>query len=234
MSEATILSRLFSLQDIAYRDFQAKLIPTVPSDTVIGVRLPALRALAKELTGKNAVLPEDTRAFLSNLPHHYYEENTLHGLIIERFSDYTSTVSALDRFLPFVDNWATCDSIRPKVFKKNLDKLDLQAVKWLSSEYPYMVRFGIEMLMTFYLDDHFDKKYPAVVASVESDEYYIRMMVAWYFATALAKQYDNVLPYLEQHLLSPWVHNKTIQKAVESYRITPKQKQYLKTLKIRG
>lgn len=227
--EAAIRARLFALQDLKYRAFQCKLMPTVDPETVIGVRIPELRKLAKEL----AKLPEIAE-FLQTLPHTYYEENNLHGFLIASMRDYDQTVAALDRFLSYVDNWATCDLIRPMVFKKHLPELLEQIKVWIDSDHPYTIRFGIEMLMTFYLDGQFQPEYLELVAEVQSEEYYVNMMIAWYFATALAKQYDAVLPYIEQHRLDLWTHNKTIQKAVESYRVTAEQKAYLKTLKRRA
>ncbi|MBQ9887228.1 MAG: DNA alkylation repair protein [Lachnospiraceae bacterium] len=226
--EKDYLLKLFEMQDLKYKDFQAKLMPTVDPDTIIGVRTPQLRKFAREFA-KSA----EASDFIKQLPHKYYEENNLHGFIIEGMKDYDEVVAALDEFLPYVDNWATCDLMSPKVFKKHLPKLLDKIKQWLSSEHTYTVRFGIEMLMIYYLDEHFDPEYPKLVASVKSEEYYINMMIAWYFATALAKQYDAVLPYLEIRRLDAWTHNKAIQKAVESYRITDEQKTYLKSLKVK-
>ena len=226
--EETIQNRLFALQDTAYRGFQIRLMPTVNPETVIGVRTPELRKLAKRLNNT----PEGA-AFLEALPHQYYEENNLHGLMISAMADYGQTIAALERFLPYVDNWATCDLIRPKAFRKNLPALKAKIPEWMASNHPYAVRFGIEMLMTFFLDGQFQSEYLDWVAGVRSQEYYVNMMVAWYFATALAKQYRAALPYLQARRLSSWTHNKTIQKAVESYRITPEQKAYLRSLKCR-
>ena len=223
-----IQQRLFALQDLKYRDFHCKLMPTVDPETVIGVRTPALRALAKELGGS-----AEAAEFLKALPHAYYEENNLHGFLIERLKDYGETVAALDAFLPYVDNWATCDLMSPKVFKKHTNELLVKIDEWLASSETYTVRFGVEMLMSFYLDERFSSRYLEKVAEVKSEEYYINMMIAWYFATALAKQYEAALPYIERRRLDKWTHNKTIQKAVESYRITDEQKAYLKTLKIK-
>lgn len=225
-SDFTITERLFALQDLKYQSFHSKLIPTVDPDTVIGIRTPELRKLAKELKGSNSA-----SAFLQTLPHHYYEENNLHAFLIEQIKDYDECIKAVDAFLPYVDNWATCDSMSPKVFKKHLPQLLDRIRLWITSDHPYTVRFAIGMLMRFYLDEQFKPEYPQMAASVHSEEYYVNMMIAWYFATALAKQYDAVLPYFLNHLLDPRVHNKAIQKAVESYRITDTQKQYLKTLK---
>lgn len=225
--EAWVETRLFAMQDPAYRAFQCKLMPTVDPAGVIGVRTPELRKFAKEF-GK---MPESAD-FLQNLPHKYYEENNLHGFLIEIMKDYGQTVAALDAFLPYVDNWATCDLMRPRVFRKHLPELLEQIKVWLASGDTYTVRFAIEMLMTFYLDEGFQPEYPAMVAAVRSGEYYVNMMIAWYFATALAKQYDAALPYLLERRLDLWTHNKAIQKAVESYRITDEQKTFLRSLKL--
>ena len=236
---------LFKLQDVKYRDFQKKLIPTVDPESVIGVRTPELRKLAKQLarlrTSKTAAdgkmtaadgkTAADVEAFLKDLPHEYFDENQLHAFIISEDKDYERCMADVEEFLPYVDNWATCDQMSPKVFKKNKDGLLLHVRKWLKSDRTYTVRFAIGMLMEHFLDDDFDPEYPKLVAKVKSDEYYVNMMIAWYFATALAKQHDAVIPYLEEQKLDVWTHNKTIQKARESYRITPEQKKYLKTLK---
>ena len=227
-TETTIQARLFELQDLSYRDFQCKLMPTVDPDTVIGVRTPDLRKLAKSFSKE----PEAAE-FLRTLPHKYYEENNLHGFLIETMKDYSQVIAALDAFLPYVDNWATCDRMSPKIFKKHLAELREQIQVWMASSHTYTIRFGIEMLMTFYLDEQFQPEYLDWVADVHSEEYYVNMMIAWYFATALAKQYDAALPYLQEHRLEPWTHNKAIQKAIESYRITDEQKAYLRSLKVK-
>ena len=224
-----IRERLFSLQDIKYRDFQAKLIPDKTSDVMIGVRTPELRKLAKEL-GKR----DDIEEFLKDLPHKYFDEDQLHAFILSGMKDYDECMGEVCRFLPYVDNWATCDQMSPKVFKKHRQALAIQADRWLDSEEVYTVRFGIGMLMEHFLDEDFDLRYCERIADLRSDEYYVNMMIAWYFATALAKQWDAVLPYIENKRLDTWTHSKTIQKAVESYRITPGQKEYLKTLKIKN
>ncbi len=221
-----IEAELFELQDKNYRDFQAKLIPTVNPETVIGVRTPDFRAMAKKMV-KEGVF----EVFLEELPHKYFEENQLHAFIISELKDYEQCVRELNKFLLFIDNWATCDQLSPKVFKKHKTELLKEVKEWLKSEHAYTVRFGIGMLMEHYLDKDFDGRYLSMVASIRSDEYYINMMVAWYFATALAKQYDATLPYIEEKKLYLWTHNKAIQKAVESYRITDEQKGYLRTLK---
>lgn len=221
-----ILDRLMSLQDTGYKAFHSRLMPTVDPDRLIGVRTPAIRALAKELQGT----PE-AEAFVTALPHRYYEENNLHGCLIDKLTHTKTLIAALDAFLPYVDNWATCDMLSPKAFRRHEPEQLAAIHRWLDDAHPYTIRFGIKMLMDFYLEDDFDAAYPKRIAAIRSEEYYVRMMVAWYFATALAKQYDAVLPYLQQRRLEPWVHNKTIQKALESYRITPEQKAYLRTLK---
>lgn len=220
-------TKLFSMADEKYRDFQSKLMPTVPKEKIIGIRTPLLRKFAKNFS-KN---PE-AKIFLSELPHEFYEENNLHAFLLEYISDFDECAGAVTEFLPFVDNWATCDSMSPKVFGKNKEKLPGYIEKWLSAGDTYSVRFGIKMLMEHFLGEDFDIAYPEKVAEIESEEYYIRMMQAWYFATALAKQYDAALPFIRERKLEKWTHNKAIQKAVESYRITDEQKAYLKTLKI--
>lgn len=222
-----IRKRLFKLQDKKYRDFQCRLIPTLESATIIGVRTPELRRYAKEL-----VKQKDIQNFLYILPHQYFEENQLHAFIISEIKDNKQCLKELNRFLPFVDNWATCDQLSPKVFKKNRSELIDQIKQWVCSDKTYMVRFGIGMLLEHFLDDDFDPIYLEMVSKISSAEYYIRMMIAWYFATALAKQYTKALPYIEEQRLDIWTHNKTIQKAVESRRITLEQKEYLKCLKI--
>ncbi len=221
-----IKSKLFALQDLKYKDFQSSLMPTVNSDTVIGVRTPELRKYAKELS-KDGCAAE----FLRSLPHEYYEENNLHAFLIEQVKDFEQCIEEINRFLPYIDNWFTCDTMRPKCFKKHADALLSEIETWISSSHTYTVRFGIGMLMAFHLDENFDKKYLDWVAAIRSEEYYVNMMIAWYFATALAKQHEAALPYLEEERLPLWVHNKTIQKAVESYRITDEQKRYLRSLK---
>lgn len=222
-----IKDALFALQDTAYRDFQAKLIPGLKNGSMIGVRTPKLRKLAKQLAKRDEI-----GAFLEALPHTYFDENQLHAFIISERKDFERCVEEVDRFLPFVDNWATCDQMSPKVFKKHRQELLPHIREWIDSDKTYTVRFGIGMLMEHFLDEEFDPAYPGMVSKVRSEEYYVNMMVAWYFATALAKQYDAALPYIEEKRLAPWTHNKAIQKAVESYRITPEQKGYLKGLKV--
>ena len=221
-----ILQRLFALQDLKYRDFQAKLMPTVDKNTIIGVRTPELRKLAKEFARR-----EDVGAFLDELPHTYYDENNLHGFLLCEEKDFDRVITRLEDFLPYIDNWATCDLLSPKVFKKHKAELLPHIRRWLASSKVYTVRFGIEMLMSHYLDEGFVPEYLDAVAAVHSEEYYVNMMIAWYFATALTKQYDAALPYLVEQRLAPWTHNKTIQKAIESYRITDERKAYLRSLK---
>lgn len=229
MDMDAIQEKLFALQDLNYRQFQAKLMPTVDPDRIIGVRMPALRKLAKDLKGT-----AEAETFLAALPHRYYDENNLHGLLLCARSGYEETVAGLDIFLPHVDNWATCDLLSPRAFRSHPLQLPGQIRRWLDSGHTYTVRFGLEMLMSFYLDECFRPEYLDWAAEVKSEEYYVRMMVAWYFATALAKQYDAALPYLTSRRLEQWTHNKTIQKAVESYRITPEQKDALRALRWRN
>lgn len=224
--EREIHERLFALQDEKYKSFQSKLIPNVAPERIIGVRTPALRALAKELRRR-----EEIEGFLSALPHRYFEENQLHAFLISLGSDYEETVERLDAFLPYVDNWATCDQMSPKVFRRYRAELLAEIGRWLDSEHPYTVRFGIGMLMQHYLDEEFRDEHLARVAALRSGEYYVNMMIAWYFATALAKRYGETLSYIERCRLEPWTHNKAIQKAVESDRIPDAAKAYLRTLK---
>lgn len=221
-----ITKELFKLQDLKYKEFNQKLIPTVNPDTVIGVRTPALRSFAKKISGS-----DEAKSFLESLPHKYYEENNLHAFLMENIRDYGECTAELNRFLPYVDNWATCDCMRPKCFKGHKAELLGKIENWLKSEHVYTVRYGIGMLMTHFLDGDFKPEYLEAVAAVKSEEYYINMMIAWYFATALAKQYEAAVKYIEENRLDVWTHNKTIQKAVESYRITAEQKTYLRRLK---
>lgn len=218
--------KLFELQDLKYRDMQKMLIPAIEPDSVIGVRTPELRTMAKELFKSGAY-----RDFLDELPHKYFEENQLHAFIISEIKDISLCMEELERFLPYVDNWATCDQMSPKIFKKHKKELLGRIKEWIGSERTYSVRFGVGMLMQHFLDDDFDPVYPEMVAGLRNNEYYVNMMIAWYFATALAKQYESVIPYIEQRRLDDWTHNKAIQKSVESRRITEEQKKYLKSLK---
>lgn len=226
--EEEIQRRLFELRDMKYKEFSSKLMPTVNRETVIGVRTPDLRKLAKEYSKTPEALE-----FLKILPHTYYEENNLHGFLIETIRDYDAAVAAIEAFLPYIDNWATCDLISPKAFKKHLPELYEKIKVWLKSDRTYTVRFGIGMLMGFYLDDDFRPEMLELVADIRSDEYYINMMIAWYFATALAKQHDASLPYIQERRLEKWTHNKAIQKAIESYRISDETKEYLRALKVK-
>ena len=232
MNKTTIITnvqtRLFELQDLKYRDFHAKLMPTVNKEKIIGVRTPALRVFAKKY-GKT----DEAKEYLQILPHQYYEENNLHGLLIEQIKDYDTCLEELERFLPYIDNWATCDMLAVKVVKNHLDTFIDEVYRWMESDHAYTIRFGISMLMRYYLEDAFQMEYPEKVAQIRSEEYYVKMMRAWHFATALAKQYDKILPFIEKQKLDVWTHNKTIQKAIESYRITPEQKEYLRGLKIK-
>lgn len=221
-----VQKQLFEMQDVEYKAFHSRLMPTKSGETIIGVRTPALRKFAKEMAKYG-----DTEAFMNELPHKYYEENNLQGFLIESIKDFDKCLAEVDRFLPYVDNWATCDMMRPKVFKKNPEALLPKIEEWMASGETYTVRYGIGMLMTYFLEDNFDVKYAEAVAAVESEEYYVKMMVAWYFATALTKQWEASVPFIEEGKLEKWTHNKAIQKAIESYRITPEQKVYLRTLK---
>lgn len=223
MEHEEILSFLFANQDLGYRDFHRSLIPTVDAETVIGVRVPVIRKLAKQ-AGR---CPD----FLQCLPHAYYEENQLHACILNLEKDFDKALAGVNVFLPYIDNWATCDILNPAAFKRNPQKLLPHALAWAESADTYTMRFGVEMLMNHFLEDWFSVSQSDLVASLRPTDYYGKMMIAWYFATALAKQYDAVLPYLQEARLEPWTHNKTIQKAVESFRITDSQKNYLKTLR---
>lgn len=219
---------LFANQDVKYRDFQSKLTPTIEANTAIGVRTPVLRKLAKDYSKR-----QDVDEFLADLPHKYFDENQLHAFILSEIKDFDECIGKLERFLPFVDNWATCDQMSPKCFKKNHEKLLPYLNKWIKSDDIYTVRFAIVTLMAHFLDDDFDEGHLGLVSDIKSDEYYINMAIAWYFATALAKQYDKTIPYIENKTLDVWTHNKAIQKSIESYRVTAEHKEYLKSLKIK-
>ena len=221
-----IQKKLFQLQDVGYGDFHSKLMPNIPREKIIGIRVPVLRRFVKELS------KAEKEDFLQQLPHIYYEENNLHGLIIMESKDYGSCIEELERFLPYIDNWATCDMLRPKILRKHLPELLEKIYQWLSSEDTYSVRLAIGFLMSFYLDDGaYQREYLAKVAEVSSQEYYVRMMVAWYFATALAKQYQDALPYMQKGRLEEWTRRKAIQKALESRRVSPEHKEYLRSLR---
>ncbi len=228
MNRDEIVAKLFCLQDKDYALLQAKIIPTVAADRIIGVRTPALQALAKDL-----YRDRDIDGFLCCTPHQYFDEDQLHAFVISLEKDFDKCITEVDAFLPFIDNWATCDQLSPKAFKREPEKLLQYIQSWIKSDQTYTVRFAIGMLMQHFLDERFEAGYADMVAEVRSEEYYINMMIAWYFATALAKQYERTVPYLEGRRLDGWVHNKAIQKSVESYRITDGQKAYLKTLKVR-
>ena len=224
----TVRGRLFALRDETNAAFMARLVPTLPPESVLGVRMPDCRALAKELCR----MP-DIGEFLTDLPHRYLDENNLHALILNEEKDCAAAVAAIDAFLPYVDNWATCDALRPKAFKKHPSALPDECRRWMRSGATYTVRFGIEMLMTHYLDADFRPEYLEEVSIIKSKEYYVKMMIAWYFATALAKQYEAAISYIEQRRLDQWTHNKTIRKAIESYRVPDEHRAYLRTLTIR-
>ena len=223
-----IQKRLYALRDESYRDFHARIVPTVDKERILGVRTPALRALARELYGTS-----EAEEHLHTLPHAYYEENNLHAFLIARGRDLTAVLAQTEAFLPYIDNWATCDCFSPKIFTRCRPELLPQIDRWITSGETYTVRFGIKMLMEHFLDADFSPAYLGKVAEVRSEEYYVNMMCAWYFATALAKQYEQTLPYLTEHRLPRWTHNRTIRKAVESYRITPEQKGFLRTLRLK-
>jgi len=221
-----IQKELFLMQDIPYGDFHSRLMPTVCREKIIGVRVPALRKFSKSIFGT-----AESEKFLTKLPHRYYEEDNVHAFLLEQIKDYDRAIEETEKFLPFIDNWATCDMFRPPVFKRNKDRLILKIHEWIESDRVYTVRYAIGLLLSFYLDEDYKKEYLELVCRVKSDEYYINMMIAWFFATALAKQYDDAILYLTQNRLDADVHNKTIRKAVESNRISTEKKNYLKTLK---
>ncbi len=227
MNKADLHRKLYDLQDLKYRDMQIKIIPTVEPESVIGVRTPELKSIAKDILKDG-----NYKGFLEELPHRYFEENQLHAFIISGIKDLNECMVDLETFLPYVDNWATCDQMSPKIFKKHKDVLFSHIKEWVNSEKTYAVRFGVGMLMEHFLDDDFDPLYPELVAKLRSEEYYVNMMIAWYFATALAKQYESILPFIEEKRLDDWTHNKAIQKSLESRRITEEQKLYLKSLKV--
>ena len=219
-------TRLFAMQDLKYRDFHSKLIPDMDKEKIIGIRIPQLRKFAKEFAGT-----EEAKIFLQDLPHTYYEEDNLHLMLVGMGREFESCLEKVEEFLPYIDNWATCDLPLPKCFAAHTVELLPKIREWITSSHTYTVRYAIGILMRLYLQEDFSPEYLAMVASVHSDMYYINMMIAWYFATALCCQWDSCIGYIEDYRLSDWVHNKTIQKAVESYRISPQQKAYLKTFR---
>ena len=226
-AEKYVRERLTAFQDTEYRDFHSALMPTVKKERIIGVRVPELRKLAKELF-RNGVGEE----YIKKLPHTFYEEDNLHAFVVEQIKDFDRCLSETEKFLPFIDNWATCDMFSPKVFSKHTDIIYKKSLEWISSDDIYTIRYGIGMLMRYFLDENFKEDVLKIVSRIKSDEYYVNMMIAWFFATALAKQYDSAIKYVENNTLDSWVHNKTIQKAVESNRISKDIKNYLRTLKL--
>jgi len=224
--QSDIVKSLYAAQDTVYRDFSAKLIPNINKDSIIGVRTPQLRKMAKDM-----VKSGQYKDFILCLPHKYYEENQLHAFIISEMRDFDMAIKETERFLPFVDNWATCDQMSPRVFKKNLAVLEKCVCKWIKSKDIYTVRFGIKTLMQYWLDGNFDTKYADMVANIKTDEYYINMMRAWYFATAAAKQYERILPYLKSGKIDEWTRRRAIQKATESFRVTDAHKKELRALR---
>lgn len=221
-----IKNDLFSMQDTEYREFHSKLIPNIEKERIIGVRTPHARKYAGRIAND-----DDIEIFLNSLPHFYYDENNIHAFVIERIKDYEKCMEEVERFLPYIDNWATCDMIKPKVFKKNRERLITSIEKWLKSDLPYTIRFGINMLMTYFLDEDFKREHIEWLAAIPSDDYYVHMGIAWYLATALAKQYDDTVAYIENGRFPVWIHNRAIQKARESYRVLDERKEYLKSLK---
>ena len=225
-----IKNDLLLMQDKTYKDFHSKLMPTINPDSIIGIRVPVLRDYAKKLFKENSI--ESLNPFLKNLPHEFYEENNIHAFIIEKINNFDECIFYLENFLPYIDNWATCDMLNPKIFKTNYEKLLEKIYQWINSDSVYTVRFAIGMLMRYFLDEKFETKYLDLVASINSEEYYINMMRAWFFATALAKQYEQTFPYIKNYSLDKWTHNKTIQKAKESFRISKEQKEELKKFRV--
>ena len=225
-----IKNDLLLMQDKTYKDFHSKLMPTINPNSIIGIRVPVLRDYAKKLFKENSI--ESLNSFLKNLPHEFYEENNIHAFIIEKINNFDECIFYLENFLPYIDNWATCDMLNPKIFKTNYEKLLEKIYQWINSDSVYTVRFAIGMLMRYFLDEKFETKYLDLVASINSEEYYINMMRAWFFATALAKQYEQTFPYIKNYSLDKWTHNKTIQKAKESFRISKEQKEELKKFRV--
>lgn len=221
-----IQKRLFELSDEKNADFSAKLTPGIDREKFLGVRIPASRKLAKEIIKEN-----EHKDFLNSLPHKYYDENILHSILISEIKDYDECIKYVDEFLPYVNNWAVCDTMSPKAFKNKHERLMNDILRWVDSDQTYTIRFGLKILMAHFLDNDFKNEYLKIPAKIKSDEYYINMMIAWFYATALAKQWDNTIVFIENSVLDKWVHNKAIQKARESYRITAEQKEYLKSMK---
>ena len=219
MLPSQLLDVLFENQDLTYRQMQIKLLPNLSPDSIIGVRTPILRSIARQL--------EDASVFCENLPHRFFEENQIHSFLLEREKNFDVAISGIEGFLPFVNNWATCDQLRPRCFQRNRQKLLPYIQKWIASDEPYTIRFGMGMLMCHFMDEEFEESLLELPAGVQSKEYYVQMMVAWFYATALAKQYDATLPFVSGYRLDKWTHNKTIQKAIESYRVTPEHKREL-------
>mgnify|MGYP002622202806 CR=1 FL=1 len=235
MTRTELLKRLFAEQDLKYRDFHTALLPGIDKKTFIGVRVPTLRNLAQEFV-KNAS-PAELQKFLQSLPHRYFEENQIHLFIVEKIRDFQTCLQQVEAFLPYIDNWAVCDGKSPKALLKDAARFEAKVLEWLKSEKAYTVRFAVNMLMAFFLDERFDEKYLKCVAAVDenrfesADRYYVQMVVAWFFATALAKQWNATLPYIQKKKLSLWIHAKAIQKACESFRITAEGKVLLRSLK---
>ncbi len=222
----TLYDQLMEVKDDAYREFQAKLVPNIPPETILGVRTPQMRRIAREVFES-----PDRETFLNDLPHRYYEENLIHFFVISMIRDFYECIRKVEEFLPYVDCWPVSDQATPRSFKKNHQKLLPYIRKWIASDHVYTARFGIRMLMNEFLGEDFQEEYPELVANIKSDEYYLKMMAAWYFATALAKRYEETIPYFENRRLDEWVHKKAVQKAVESCRVTDEHKQYLKRIR---
>lgn len=221
-----IREELFAMREPEYAEFQRRLIPNIPPATIVGVRVPKIRALAKRVSRTM-----EAEAFLDELPHKTFDENLLHGMLVAEMKDFDRCLEAVDRFLPFIDNWAVCDTLSPKVFKKGKERLLEKVRGWVSSEHEYTCRFGIGMLLTYFLDEDFETELLTIPASISSDAFYVRMMISWFFATALAKQWDATIPYITENRLAPWILNKTIQKAIESRRISDERKAFLREFK---
>lgn len=221
-----IIDELLKINDLEYVSFQSKLIPNINPDTILGVKTPELKRIAKELYKNN-----DYEIFLNSLPHKYFEENIIHGLVISELKDYDLCINYIDKFLPYIDNWAVCDQTNPKVFKKHKEEVLIKINEWIKSNEIYKIRFGVKTLMSHFLDDDFNKDYLKLPLTINNDDYYVKMMIAWYYATALAKQYDEAIKIIESNVLDIFIHNKTIQKAIESFRVTDEHKKYLRTLK---